>query len=255
MFCFNGCSFTFGAGFDAIERTTHTYPYVVGEKTNTPIKNIAIKGSSNYLTFMRSASAIQSNKFDIVFTQWTSPNRLWLFPGPDTQFFTNDRQDTGYYYREISLSKSKKRTFINTLLMLNGEFQNLIELVSYCKILDSLASITNTQSYYINGLLKWTNDIFDNNTYMDMDNTFSRYTKDLLDFDNRNDNELALFHCKLVSELKTLNMDKWVNIFDSIDDNTVDLTPANHHPDIKTNMWLADKIVSYIKRKNKYGIN
>jgi|SaaInlV_110m_DNA_1040235.scaffolds.fasta_scaffold00886_9 hypothetical protein len=246
MFCFNGCSFTFGEGFCNSDRLRYTYPYVVGEQTNTPVENIAIKGSSNYLTFMRSASAIQSNKFNAVFTQWTIPTRLWLFPGPDTQFFTNDQNNAEYTYREIHLSKNKKRTFTDTLLMLNGEFQCLIDLVGYCKILDSVASTNNTKSYYINGLLQWTKDLFATNNYNDMDNSFSTYTKDLLDFDNRNDDELSRFHYKLSSTLKTLNTDMWINMFESMDNNIVDLTPANHHPGIKTNKWMANKIITHM---------
>jgi len=253
MFCFNGCSFTFGEGFCDSDRLKYTYPYVVGAQTNTKIKNIAIKGSSNYLTFMRSASAIQSNTYDVVFTQWTMPTRLWLFPGPDTQFFTNDHSDTAYTYREIYLSARKKRNLIDTLLMLNGEFQNLIELVDYCQILDSLASTNNTRSYYINGLLRWTKDLFTSNNYEDMSHSFSAYTKNLLDFDNRNDDELEHFHYILSSKLKTLNSNKWVNMFNSIKTNMVDTTPENHHPGVKTNEWIANKVITYIG--NNYGIN
>ena len=253
MFCFNGCSFTFGEGFNTCDRTKYTYPYVVGKKTNTKVKNIAVKGSSNYLTFMRSASAIQSNMYDIVYTQWTMPTRLWLFPGPDTQFFTNDSKNTEYTYREIHLSVRAKRNLVNTLLMLNGEYQNLLELVDYCQILDSLAKVKNIKSYYINGLLHWTEDLFMNNDYSDMSNGFSKYTKNLLDFDNRDDTELKEFHYNLSNKLNTLNINNWVNIFESIDSNIIDTTPAKHHPGIKTNEWVADKIITHMG--NNYGIN
>jgi hypothetical protein len=246
MFCFNGCSFTYGEGFNEAERLKYTYPQLVGNYYDTKVENISVKGSSNYLTFMRSAEAIQSNKFDVVFTQWTALNRLWLFPGPDASFFTNDTEETPYDYREIHLSKGNKKTFVNTLLMLNGEFQNILDLVSHCQILDSLAKINNTRNYYINGLLPWTDDLFHVDSYDNMYYNFSTYTKQLLDFENRDDGELMSLHRFLSSCLKTLNQKSWVNMFDSINENIVDHTPANHHPGVITNKWVTNKIIKYI---------
>lgn len=252
MLCFNGCSFTYGEGFSESDRIKYTYPYTISNEYNTPIENIAIKGSSNYLIFMRSAEAIQSGRFSAVFTQWSALNRLWLFPGPDTSYFTADEISSSYSYREIHLSTQRKKTFNDTIRMLNGDYQNLFDLVDYCKILDSLALKNNVQTYYVNGLLPWTPDLFDVSAYDNMENDFSLYTKQILDFDHRSDAEITHFHHRISKKLKTLNTKNWINMFSSILSNIVDRTPVNQHPGIKTNEWVANKIIKYMEQ---HGIN
>jgi len=82
--CFNGCSITVGEGFSFEQRDSFIYDRLVSKKFNFESDNIAVAGSSNYKIFMRSAKAIMSGKYDLVVTQWSALNRVWLHPGPET---------------------------------------------------------------------------------------------------------------------------------------------------------------------------
>jgi len=107
--CFNGCSFTVGEGFPPEQRDEHIYDRLVSRHYFFKAENIAVGGSSNYTIFMRSCQALLSGQYDIVFTQWSALNRIWLHPGPDVAFFTNDRKYSDFSYRDIYITKEKKK--------------------------------------------------------------------------------------------------------------------------------------------------
>ena len=123
--CFNGCSVTVGEGFPLEKRVNYIYTDLLAKKFRVEQQNIAIGGSSNHTIFMRSVSAIQSQKYDIVFTQWSALNRICLYPGPDCYFFINDETYPDFRYRDIYISKKDKQKLRETLLILNHDYQNI----------------------------------------------------------------------------------------------------------------------------------
>jgi hypothetical protein len=246
--CFNGCSFTAGDGFPVDQRDQFIYDRLVGNRFGLDRTNIAVPGSSNHLIFMRSATTILEKKYNIVFTQWSSLNRLWLFPGPDTKFNTQDALPT-YQYRDIYLSQKEKTKFSDTLLILNHDYQNIIELVDYCSILDNLADKNGVAHVHINGLVPWTDDL-DKPVLSNLAADLSDYTKSVLDFDNRDDQEISEFFQRLQSSFLKLDKSRWVNVFDSFKKNIIDKGPQGHHPGPNSHAMMAEKIADFlIQRK------
>jgi len=245
--CFNGCSFTVGEGFPVEQRDDFIYDRLVSKKFNFESDNIALGGSSNYKIFMRSANAILSNKYNLVITQWSALNRVWFNPGPDSVFFTNDSKFPDFKYRDIYISPLEKKKFRELLILLNHDFCNIIELIDYCKILTNLNN-TKTQVVFVNGLIPWTNDItipLTNN----LTACLSNYTKEILDFNTRDDNEIIKFFKILQDKFAELDKSKWVNLFESFQDNKVDQGPEGHHPGPKSHVWMANKIQDYLQTK------
>lgn len=245
--CFNGCSFTVGEGFTKSQRDQYIYDRLLEQKFKFNRINIAKGGSSNHTIFMRSADAILSEQYHCVVTQWSALNRIWLKPGPDCEFFSNDSLPF-FKYREIYLDEKAKNTFKKTLLMLNGDFDNIIQLIKYCKILESLAYYTNTEVVFVNGLVPWTNDLI-TKLGPDLGKSLSSYSKSMLDFDNREDNEIIKFFQELQQHFSTLNRDLWVNLFESFVGNSTDVGPEGHHPGIISHKWMADKISNFLLTK------
>lgn len=251
--CFNGCSFTVGEGFPPDLRDQYIYDRLISKTFNFSWHNIAKGGSSNYLIFLRSASSIISKQYDIVFNQWSALNRLWLFPGPDTEYSINSERfifSTGkqenYKYRDICLSNKEKTNLDNILLCLNQDYQNIIDLIDYCIILDQLAKYNSVKIVHINGLVPWTQEL---NTYQeskDLKSQLSSYTQSILDFDHRDDNEIIKFFKKLQDKFCELDQTAWVNIFDSFHKNTIDKGPEGHHPGVQSHRWMADQVINYI---------
>lgn len=243
--CFNGCSFTVGEGFAEHQRDQYIYDRLLSKQFGFDSTNVAIGGSSNYTIFMRSAREIISNKYDLVITQWTALNRIWLYPGPDTVFFTNDQRFPDYKYRDLYLSASDKKTFCNTLRLMNHDFNNIIELVDYCNILCNLAGSNSTRVIFVNGLLPWQHD-FVQPLSDDLEQSLSEYTKSMLDFDNRPDHEIVEFFTKLQIKFLDLDQSKWSNLFTSFMSAATDTGPKGHHPGLASHKWMADNISNYL---------
>lgn len=244
--CFNGCSFTYGEGFDSPERDLYVYDRVLAQQHKWSSSNIAVPGSNNHNIFLRSAEAIQSQQYDIVFTQWSGLNRVWLSPGPDVHYFVNDVRYPDYTYRDLYISPKDKTKFNNLLLVLNHDYQNIIDLVSYCNILEQLAKANKCRVVFINGLVPWQADLI-RPLDCDLEKFLSPYSKSILDFTNRNDNEVIKYFSNLQQKISTLNKDNWVNMFESFQENMCDVAPAGHHPGIKSHQWMADKVSNYLK--------
>lgn len=240
--CFNGCSYTVGAGFDVDDRE-HVYDRLLTSKFGFKSDNIARNGSSNYTIFMRTANAIISGNYDLVFVQWSIISRMWLSPGPECYYFLNDNYKE-FNYREIRLSEKEKLKFDNTLLMLNHDYQNIFNLIDYCTILNSLAK-NKTTVIYINGLLPWAQDLV-TPLSGDLSSSLSNYSKQMLDFEHRDDEEIIKYFTKLQNKFKELNLSQWVNIFNSFHNNSVDHGPLGHHPGIKSNRWMANQIETFL---------
>jgi hypothetical protein len=246
-FCFNGCSFTVGEGFDVGDRDSYVYDRLLQKRFGFERHNIASGGASNHVIFMRSARAIMCGDYDCVVTQWSGLNRIWFCPGPDSQFFSNsDNQD--FKYREIYLDQQQLQKFKNTLLMLNGDYNNIIDLVTFCNILSKLAAAKNVKKVFVNGLVHWTDDLIKPLGH-DLYSSLSDYSKQLLDFDHRDDEEIQRFFKHLQNEFATLDRDLWVNLFDPWIRNIIDNGPLGHHPGVLSNQLMADKTAEYLLKK------
>jgi len=243
--CFNGCSFTVGEGFDVNQRDQYIYDRLVSRECGFEQSNIAEGGSGNYEIFMRSARALQQD-FDILFIQWSALNRIWLYPGPDCKWYSNDGYDE-FHYREIKLDKPSKKIFENTLLMMNHDYHNISKLVDYCSILERLSEHHGKTVIHINGMVPWTNDLT-KPLLTDLSQSLSEYTKGILDFDYRDDQEIIQLFCSLQQKFAELNQSRWVNLFNSFYSDTIDHGPQGHHPGIKSHEIMAQKIVHYLAR-------
>jgi hypothetical protein len=248
--CWNGCSFTVGEGFSKDLRQQYIYDRLVSKKFEFESTNISVGGSSNLEIFKRSAQAILDNKYDIVFTQWSALNRLWLYPGPDCCFFLNDESSTDFKYRDIYIDAKAKLKLKNTLLLLNHDYHNILNLIEYCNILECMSKSTKTKIVFINGLVPWTTDLIDDSSITDIGSKLSDYTKSILDFDNRSDEEIIRFFQTLLQTFKTLDCSLWVNIFESMAASTCDLGPEGHHPGISSHQIMANKISDYLTRNH-----
>jgi len=249
--CFNGCSFTEGEGFAHNTRDQYIYDRLVQRHYNFDRTNIAIAGSSNLTIFLRSAQALRSLKYNIVVTQWTALNRIWFSPGPDGRFFSNDNSHGDeFVYRDLRLTPGEKKQFRRMLVLLNHDYQNLLDLIDYYLILEELAESHKVKLVHINGLVPWTRDLIESIAFDNLHDSLSPYTKTLLDFDTRDDWEIIKYVNILRDRFKLINQQKWVNLFDSFLDNTCDTGPEGHHPGIQSHIWMADKIINYINREN-----
>lgn len=241
--CFTGCSFTAGVGLDSGEPS---YVSLISNDIQQHCVNLATPGASNYKIFMSTADAIVSNQFSCVIAQWSALNRLWLYPGPDSEFFVNDSKQADFRYRELCLNAREKTKFREIVFMLNGDYSNIIELVRYCKILHCLAEKCKTTVIFVNGLVPWQDDLTKPLT-QDLSTLLSTYSKTILDFDHRDDAEITEFFSKLQTHFGRLDQSLWVNLFEPWNKNLLDRGTDNLHPGPRSHQWMADRVQNYIR--------
>lgn len=246
-----GCSFTYGEGFDSQDRDLYVYDRLVAREMQWQHENFAQSGASNHVIFLSAAQNLLSGQFDKIFVQWTSLNRVWYYPGPDTYFFLNDMSTPDFRYRDVYLNAKDKKKLRDLTLILNHDYHNILQLVDYCCILDTMSKQQQCDVYFINGLVPWTPDI-DTATFDDFSTQLSTYTKNILDFENRDDAEIMAFLTKLQSKFALMPRHRWINLFDSMYHRRVDKGPLGHHPGIQSHRQTADMIMNFLQNEGNH---
>jgi hypothetical protein len=111
-----------------------------------------------------------------------------------------------------------------------------------------MANASGTRAVFINGLVPWTRDLSYDLSTANIAAQLSDYTKSIMDFDHRDDQEIVNFVQQLQHNFKKINQDLWVNIFNSMQTNVVDIGPEGHHPGILSHQLMADQISNYLTR-------
>jgi hypothetical protein len=191
---------------------------------------------------MSAVNEMLTHKPDMLFVQWSGLNRKWLYPGPDTIIKLGPEQLEGYTYRDLKFSRSQLQFFANQYQLLNHDFQNIIAVINYSNILSKLGNVT-----FINGLLPWREDLANLQTLTNPADRFSKYTKNLLDFANRDDKELTELFLELYKHIQSLNTKQWVNMFDSMIALRIDKGNDDLHPGPKSHMQYSNMIINHLE--------
>ena len=241
---FNGCSKTYGEGFLDEDRIKYCYPYLAQKFFGCEVENIASGGSSNSLIFERTADHMHRQKDNIHIVQWSELSRIWLFPDADLKIHTSIHNDSiKEIAQRLGIESKKLKEFCDMLLFTNGDYHNLLQLITYCNALANIAKSTDNKIIFVDGMLTLPRDLFD---YTQSLSDLSEFTKQVIRFDARPDEELWKLYNKLYYSFKELDIELWANLFNSFKGSSVDLGPLGHHPGIKSHQiffnLLKDKI-------------
>ena len=246
-YTFVGCSITAGEGLLLEKDSISLYANIVSKKYSASVNNLAIKGNTNYNIFLTAVNALLFGEQDTIFVQWSGLHRIWLHPGPDTRLFLSHTINQDYSYRGMYFSKKELQKLSNQLHLLNHEYNEVIELINYCKIITAISNTQHTRVVFINGLVPWTGEITKFSIIDNLEHGLSEYTKELLEYTTRSDSELRLFGLNLENLILELDATLWVNQFDSFDKLLVDVGEDNMHPGTKTHQIYASKVIKYLE--------
>jgi hypothetical protein len=251
-FTFIGCSFTVGEGLPQEKSDVNNYTNIIGEKFNARIKNLAEAGNSNYNIFMTGINEILFDCPDVLFLQWSGLQRHWLYPNLDIIFPITPNaiapvKDINYL--DTQFSKKSLEKFVDQFLLLNHDYQNILMLINYCKILETLAK-DKCRIVMINGLVPWTKECMDPSAVTNPYENFSTYTKNLLSTDKLPDSDVAIFFNKICNGLAELDKSTWVNMFNSMGKQILDLGNDNSHPGPKSHQLYANIIIKHLESNN-----
>ena len=247
-FTFIGCSITRGEGLFNKESDEKNYANIVGKRFNATVKNLSKSGNSNYNIFISGLNELLYDKPDMLLLQWSGLQRHWLYPNLDIEFpIVNDIVITEINYLQTVFSKKFLTNFVEQFLLLNHDYYNILALLNYCKILETIAQ-EQTRLVFINGLIPWTEEIQYKQSIKDPMKNFSKYTKDLLSINMLSDEDIVLFFDKIYNALDQIDKNKWPNMFQSLADLQIDYGIDNMHPGSESHKKIADIIINHINK-------
>lgn len=225
---FTGCSITMGAGFDFVQNDLRIYPMRVCEEYRAECINQAEGGSDNKKIFLRAAKAIMDRLADVYVVQWSALHRHWLYPAPNKGIYM------GSHYEESSL-----KSFIAQYQLLNHDYNNIMTVIDYTRILENLAQSSFAKIVFVNGMLPWTEDLLTQADY-------GQYAQDLMS--DLSSDDVIDFRNRLTNNLELINWDLWANPWNSIMAMKQDNAPLDDHPGEQTHKQIAAKIITVIDK-------
>jgi hypothetical protein len=248
----NGCSFTYGGQLPEDRRITAAWPGQLAEIIdNSDVDNIAFSGSSNLEIFLRTLRQIQQQHYDLIIVQWSMFRRHWFEPNLDRLYLCSGAPEAGlqdWSSNTIYLSASERKKFYNTLTMLTGDYRESIDVITFCNTLKSLMK-SGQHVVFVNGLVPWGKDLIQLDDPTDLYKSMSEFTKDMLEFDFKDDQEIRKYYQELNNKLLPLQ-DDWINMTNSWSKNMIDFATDNCHPGEKSHRWLAEQIKQHLIDKH-----
>lgn len=249
---FFGGSNLVGAGYPDGVSSNDIYPNIIA-RHGYNIENHGIAGASSYEIFLNVLQRITQDTLpDIVCIEWNTFIRYKFHPSPDFSIRVSSSpivMPTNWPHA-ISLTAKELNKFQETLMLLDGEYQRILTLINYCNILQNLCDQKNINLAMFAGNTGWNRDLFIDHSKDIGKWTLSKHTKELLDFDNRDDENILELLSTLKNNFDLLDLKKWVFVFEDINSFRVDHAPLDKHPGPKTMELIAKKIVNFLKDKN-----
>ena len=271
---FSGCSFTAGNGWidTDLEKSLQTeckespdlwvnlcHNQIDRLKT-LDLVNIGQGGASNLEIFKNTVKVIgqYNNNIDTIFCQWTSVPRYNFSVGFESWPTTEGLQQSVRSTEDVNLNKniSWDRAYLDDLLdrllVLHHLHGEIVKVVEYCNILQSLVNLFDIKIYFINGLCPWDQDYFVRLTEV-LPEQFTPFTKkEILNIDSRDDNDIFKLYTQLHDEYQLaggIDPTKWINLYSSMSSNKVDTNFDQLHPGTKSNQIYFQQIKTFLENQ------
>lgn len=243
LFC--GCSFVAGTGFDLEKNDPLLWVNLLHQNNNylkeTELYNIGSGGRSNQNIFLDAASALVDEKFEYAFVCWTSWPRYEINCGlelyPTKLFFSPNSLLYDINLNDISYSKKYLDSIRNRFLSLLHPHDEIIKIIQYVNTLINLSKLTDTKIFFVNSLCLWDKNYFDKIENC-MPEQYTKFTKNIINVNNRDDSEIYKLYNQIHTDYKNkggIRSDYWLNLYNSLKDNTFDTNTDNKHPGYKSN--------------------
>ena len=256
---FTGCSFTAGNGWIKTDLTKEykAYPNLwvnlchnqIDQLKDFELLNCGQGGASNAEIFKNSVNAIATHNcnISIMFCEWTSMPRYKFRTGIEL-WATNQSLSPN------SRGQDKNQTYINsvidrflTLIHLQDE---IIKVIEYSNILSRLAKQLGIKLYHINGICPWDADYF-TRLHDVMPEAYTEFTKkEILNINDRTDEDIFKLYNMIHDEydqLGGIDPANWINLYDSMSANKIDVNYDNKHPGTQSNQYYFQQVKQFLE--------
>ena len=238
---FSGCSYFAGAGLAGEKANDDNVVNVFSKEAfgACTVNNIAENGNSNLTIYTDTAAAMYEQHYDYVFVGITSYPRYNFYMGfepydfkrrvvfsPFSKTFSEHNGHSGEF------SSAWLQDLRNKFLAVHNDHFEILEIIKYQNLLLNQAKLLGTKLYFVNNLAHWDQGYFTkaNNTEAF---AYTLYTKKLLDFENRNDDEINTLYNLMhtdYSKLGSVQEQHWLNLYEPFLTRITDLGSDHYHP-------------------------
>lgn len=256
---FAGCSYTAGTGFLQEKHDSALWVNILFNSSKqlkqTQLLNVAEPGRSNQGIFADAVYNLTTRPCKYAIVEWTNSPRYEVELGlelyetkqvfiPNSPTRTHNLNDRTY----SSTYLDKVRDRFTSLAHLHYEIKNLVH---YVNSLTSLAKLTKTKIFFVNGLCQWDVDYFDKMEHV-LPNSYTKFTKKLLNIENRDDTEIVALYEKIHNQYQQLGgiqPNHWLNLYQSMRHLRIDTNSDHVHPGSLSNQNYATQFLSVIEHQ------
>jgi len=254
---FTGCSFTEGVGLPDIKDNQYLWVNTLYRSSPSLSKNkllnLGVGGSTNYEIFTASIAALINHDCEYLFVSWTALMRYRFSLGVETyptdQYWSpHSKLDDVNLCPNITYSKKYLIDLRNKFLALHHDHYEIVKILNYTSIINQLGQKLGVKVLFVNNILPWDNNYFDHVSRTDrLPTDTTKYTQELLNLDNRSDQEFFVLYDKIHSDYhKTNGVDRcvWLNLYNGFEKNFhLDCGNDNVHPGILSHTKYGDFLI------------
>jgi hypothetical protein len=226
---FAGGSNVMGSAFPEQAESPDIYPNLLAGQVGADVVNHAVAGASNSEIFLQSMQLLLQ-KPDVLCVEWNSFHRFRFYPAPNISVCISPAHVLMPEGKHLPLVSQKDLNFCRKLLvMLTHDYHEVVKLLEYCEIVQSMCSATGTQLVMLNGSVPWTQDLGQDHAHSNLVTVLSDFTKHMLDFDQRSDDEIRALLANIHSRFQLIQPAHWAgDPFLSMQQMKVDSAPLDH---------------------------
>jgi hypothetical protein len=241
LFC--GCSYVAGNGFTLEKKEPRLWVNLIHQNLFKKFNliNSSIGGRSNSGIFQDAVFNITNNNIDTAFVCWTSMPRYEMHLGlelyPTRANFLPNVKHTTHTLNDITYSKKYLEEINNRFTALAHLHYEILNLIYYVNSLVKLSKQFDTKIYFVNSLCSWDTNYFQKLENV-LPNEYTTFTQRIINSDNRDDLEIVNIYNKIhkeYSEAGGIQEHYWLNLYNSLRCNRIDVNNDNVHPGIKSN--------------------
>jgi hypothetical protein len=245
---FAGCSYTTGSGFELEKNEPSLWVNRLYHKcfSHTTQLNVSRGGRSNAGIFQDTVKVLLTYPVEYAIVEWTSMPRYELELGfetyPTRQCFIPNLKCHTHNLNDINYTSAYLTSICERFTSLAHDYYEISNLIEYVNTIVNLAQLTKTKVFFINGLCPWDNNFFIKKESV-LPSEYTTYTQKLLNTDNRDDNEVFqlynTMHDNFIN-LGGIHELLWLNLYNSMRLNKIDVNDDCVHPGINSNNLYFD---------------
>jgi hypothetical protein len=249
-----GCSFANGSGLPNENKNPKIWANQLAQKLNIiDVNNVAQTGANNYWIFLETMSRLIKKDYDLVIVEWSAIPRYKFHVGLELytvhSLLNKDINLVGHE----TISAKKLGNIKNFLLKIHNDHWDILDLVKYANVLIEVQVRTRQKHiFFVNGLGPWSDQYFIKKQ-ITKPSDLDRYTYNLLQVDQRDDQEIFDLYNMIHSHYESyggIQESYWLNLYQSMFDTAIDsVSETDRHPGYQSQDFFTDIFYRSIQDK------